>query len=203
MRIIRLCVAVSLNLICLGDVYAGVYKCTGADGNTSYQSSPCDDQTKAHEVNVITGGLKDISQLEQEQEKAKQLEQEIQKKIAEEEKKLQEIKQQRLDNVIQQSSLNQQLIKNNPIQFSAFAIPPYDPKKLPERLLKFESRLAEIEKFRRLAALKALASTDCRRVVADELNMKSQLDQLVITVDCNNGKIFHFEEAELLSRKIN
>jgi hypothetical protein len=61
----------------------------------------------------------------------------------------------------------------------------------------YETRLPEIEKFRRLAAKKALATGECVRVESDELSAKSSSEQLVFSVDCSSAKTFYFNEKEL------
>ena len=45
----------------------------------------------------------------------------------------------------------------------------------------YESRLPEIERFRRQAAQKALETGKCQRVEADELNSKSKVGSLGIS----------------------
>ena len=177
--------------------WAGVYKCIDADGQTHYQSSPCTERDKAVQINTKTGSKVDLDALEdqkaQEIEQKKQLE--AQQK-AEEQARLEAIAQ-RKRRARAESELTQALIKQNPTQFSAFAIPPYDPEKLPESVKPFEERLPEIEKFRRLAAQKALATGNCQRVEADELNAKRAKAQLVFLINCSSGATFYFNESEL------
>jgi hypothetical protein len=172
---------------------AGVYKCTDAEGNTSYQSSPCAKENKAVEINIQTGGSTDLS--DKDQQKTKDLELEKQQKKELENKLALEAKLKK--DTAEQSALNQQLIKNNPIQYTAFAIPPYIIGKLPELVKPYESRLPEIEKNRRLAAQKALATGECIRVESDELSAKSKPDNIVISIDCSSAKTFYYSEAEL------
>ncbi len=172
---------------------AGVYKCTDASGSTSYQAKPCEKQKQAFEMNIQTGSKVDLNRLENLQQ------------LSEQQKQEQEIEKQRLIKkaaelkkaAMAESSVTQRLIKNNPRQYSAFAIPPYNPEMLPAIVQQFENRLPEIEKFRRLAAQKALRSSQCHRVEADDLNVKSQKDQLVFKVDCSTGQSFLFNESEL------
>jgi hypothetical protein len=190
-RILLLAVCLSFNS------WAGVYKCTDAEGRTDYQSSPCTDQHKAMQINTKTGSKVDLN--EQEAAKAK----------AVEESNLQQLQQQaeehaRMETIAQrkqlsraESELTQALIKKNPTQFSAFAIPPYDPDKLSKLVSQYEERLPDIEKFRRIGAQKALATGDCQRVEADELNAKSTKDQLVFLINCSSGKSYYFNESEL------
>lgn len=173
---------------------AGVYKCTDATGNTTYQSTPCEEETEAFEMNVKTGTAIDLHQ------------QRKQEQLAEEEKhRLQQEEQQRLQLIVQRKKatlaeieITRALIKNNPRQYSAYAIPPYHPDHLPTAIKPFEQRLPDIEKLRRLAAQKALASGRCTRVEADELTGKSTPSQLIFTVECSSGKSFTFNETELI-----
>lgn len=184
--------------LCLSfDSWAGVYKCTDASGHTDYQSSPCSEEHKAVQMNTKTGGSVDVSAQEQQQALSaeQQKQQELQKQ-AEEQAKLEEIAQ-RKKLAQAESELTQTLIKQNPQQFSAYAIPTYDPDKLPALVKQFESRLPDIEKFRRFAAQKALATGKCQRVEADELNLKSKQDLLVFLVNCSSGGSFYFNETEL------
>ena len=175
-------------------ILAGVYKCTDTQGNTAYQSTPCAQHKKAVEIDIKTGGVKDLS-LEKKQKELALVLKEQQK--AKQQKKS-ELEAQRRIEAMEQSQINQQLIKNNPIQFSAFAIPPYNTDKLPELVKQYQTRLPEIEKFRRIAAQKALATGECKRVEADELSIKSTSDQLVFSVDCSSGRTFYFNETELI-----
>lgn len=175
------------------NLLAGVFKCTDGQGNTSYQSAPCAKAHKALEIDINTGGSTDLTiQLKQKEADIalkKQQETEQKNKIALEAK--------RNNDATEQSAINQQLIKNNPIQYTAFAIPPYLADKLPPLVKEYETRLPDIEKFRRLAAQKALATGDCRRVESDVLSVKSTIDQLVFSVDCSSAKTFYFNETEL------
>ena len=108
-------------------------------------------------------------------------------------KKQQDLKQ----SAINENAKNQFLVKNNPKTFSAFAIPPYNPDNLPPLIKKFENRLADIERMRREAAEKTLATGECGRVESVELNQKSTRDSLVILVDCSTSKKFYINEQEL------
>jgi hypothetical protein len=173
--------------------FSGVFKCTDNQGNTAYQSSPCAQEKNALEIDIKTGGQTDLSlqlkQKKQEQEAQKQQKAELQKKIEQEA--------QRKKDLAEQSKINQQLIKNNPIQFTAFAIPPYTPDNLPELVKLHELRLPEIEKFRRIAAQKALSTGECTRVEAAELSVKSKPEKLVFSINCSSAKTFFFNETEL------
>jgi len=184
--------------LCLSfDSWAGVYKCTGADGRTDYQSSPCTENHKAVQINTRTGSKVDLNELENQQVQATEQQKQIEaQKHAEEQARLDVIAE-RKQRAKAESELTLALIKNNPMQFSAFAIPPYDPDNLPQTLKAYEARLPEIEKFRRLAAQKALAAGKCQRVEADELNAKSTKEQLVFLVNCSSGAAYYFNETEL------
>jgi hypothetical protein len=70
---------------------------------------------------------------------------------------------------------------------------------LPPQVENFAARLPEIERFRRLAAEKALATDHCGRVEAVELNTKSTQDALVFLVDCSSGKKYYLTEQEIKS----
>lgn len=187
-----------LFMLCLSfDVAAGVYKCTDAQGRTDYRASPCTEDHKAVQINTKTGSKVDLNELEQQKAQA-----DAEKKQLESQQKAEE--QARLDAIAlrkqqarEQSQITLDLIKKNSLQFSAFAIPPYDPEKLPQGVKPFEDRLADIEKYRRLAALKALATGQCQRVEADELSGKSTHEQLLFLVNCSSGHSFSYNEAEL------
>jgi hypothetical protein len=58
--------------------------------------------------------------------------------------------------------------------------------------------LPEIERLRRQAAEKALASDQCARVESVELNSKSTKDALMFLINCSNGTSFYFKEQELM-----
>jgi hypothetical protein len=178
--------------------FAGVYKCSDDAGNTSYQSTPCAKEKKTVRINIRTGGKTDISAQEQEMEIQEAEKSELDKQQESEQQRLTDMEIKRISDASAQSALNQQLIKNNPIQFSAYAIPPYKANDLPALVKQFEARLPEIEKFRRLTALKALSSGNCHRVEADNLSIKSTLNKLVFSVDCSSAKTFYFNETELL-----
>lgn len=183
--------------LCLSFDSWAVYKCTDTTGRTNYQASPCAEQNKAMEINPKTGGAVDLNaQAEQQAILSDQKKQQALQKQAEEQAKLDTLNEFKKQ-VQAEHELTQNLIKQNPQQFSAFAIPIYDPSKLPALVQPFASRLVEIEKFRRLAAQKALDGGQCQRVEADELNVKSKPDLLVILINCSSGASFHFNENEL------
>jgi len=194
MKLVRSIVGFVALVSLSGHVVAGVYKCTDADGKTAYQSAPCAEAASALKIDVKTGGSTDLAAQLKRQEQEVEL------------KKLQEIEHQkqllreasRIKKATEQSGINQQLIKDNPIQFTAFAIPPYRHDRLSALVQPFAARLPEIEQFRRLAAQKALATGECKRVESGQLSIQSQMKQLVFTIDCSSAKTFQFNEAELI-----
>lgn len=179
------------------DAWAGVYKCTDADGRTDYQSSPCTENHKAVQINPRTGSKVDLNELENRQVQTNEQQKQLEMQKQAEEQALLDAIAARKQAAKAESELTLALIKSNPMQFSAFAIPPYDPDNLPAGVRPFEARLPDIEKFRRLAAQKALATGQCQRVEADELNAKSTKEQLVFLVNCSSGAAYYFNEAEL------
>ncbi len=179
------------------DSWAGVYKCTDAEGHANYQSAPCTEDRKAVQINTKTGNKVDLNEVENQQmQKAEQQKQQQAEQQAAEQAKLNEIAQ-RNQMARTQSELTQTLIKQNSLQFSAYAIPAYAPGKLPAQIKPFEERLPDIEKFRRLAAQKALSTGQCQRVEAAELHAKSTKEQLVLAVNCSSGASYSFNETEL------
>ena len=193
MKSIQSVVVVMGGLFFSSSIFAGVYKCSDGLGNTSYQANPCAEENTAVEINVKTGGATDLSI----KEKKKEIDAEFKKQQEDKNQKLIELEVKRKKDAAEQSALNQQLIKDNPIQYSAFAIPPYRSEKLPVLVKTYEMRLPEIEKFRRFAAKKALGTGECVRVESDELSVKSSSEQLVFSVDCSSAKTFYFNEKEL------
>ena len=181
-----------------GSALAGVYKCTDSHGKTAYQSSPCADEKTALEIDLKTGGATDLDARIKQKEQEKQLKKKKELELKIEQKKLKAKEAKRIKDAAEQSAINQRLVKDNPVQYSAFAIPPYQHDKLPALVKKFEARLPEIEKFRRLAAQKALATGECGRVEVDELSVASQASQLVFSIDCSMAKSFQYNETELL-----
>jgi hypothetical protein len=190
--------AMRFTLVFLGILFsahasAGVYKCTGADGKTAYQSKPCVEGQRNIELNVKTGGSTDLD----EQQK-QQLEQ--QKKLDQDKLEQERLKQRQAQLKLaaaNESAKNQFLIKNNPKKFSAYAIPPYQSDQLPDVVKNHQNRLPDIERFRRQAAEQALATGTCSRVEASELNARSTQDALVFLINCSSGKSFYFTEQEL------
>ncbi len=172
--------------------FAGIYKCTDVNDKTNYQSKPCDDEHKTIEINIKTGSSNELDgqkqqELSEQKEQEDQLEQELMSK------KLTELKQ----DAMSESAKNQFLIKNNPESFSAFSIPPYDFDDLPALVKSFQNKLPEIERFRRQAAEKALATNQCKRVEASELSIKSTKKTFIFSVDCSSGKNFQYTGQEL------
>lgn len=173
--------------------FAGIYKCTDINGKTDYQSKPCDSEHKTIQINVKTGGSTDLTDQEKQKQDLAQKEQD--EKLEQEQltKKQAQLKQ----DAISESAKNQFLIKSNPEKFSAFSIPPYAPDHLPDLVGNYQSRLPDIERLRRQAAEKALASGQCTRVESSELHSKSTKKILVFSVDCSSGKNFQFNEQVL------
>jgi hypothetical protein len=186
-------IVVFLGILFSAHASAGVYKCTGADGKTAYQSKPCVEGQHNIELNVKTGGSTDLDeQQKQQQEQQKKIDQD---KL--EQDKLERDKLKQRQAAADESARNQFLIKNNPEKFSAYAIPPYQFDQLPDVVKYHQSRLPDIERFRRQAAERALASGQCDRVEASELNERSTQDALVFLINCSSGKNFYFTEQEL------
>ena len=176
---------------------AGIYKCTDTSGHTNYQAAPCTEDHKAVEINTKTGNKVDLNTLQQQKIQQEELQmQQLSEQQAAEQARLTAIEQ-RKQAARAESDLTQTLIKQNPTQYSAFAIPPYWSEKLPAQVKPFEERLPEIEKFRRLAAQKALATGQCQRVEADELDGKSSKAQLVFMITCSSDSNFVYNESEL------
>lgn len=173
--------------------FAQIYKCTDANGKTDYQSKPCDPEDKTAQINIKTGGTVDVP--DQEKQNQALAQQQLDEKLEQEQllKKQAQLKQ----DTLSESAKNQFLIKNNPEKFSAFSIPPYDPDHLPELINSYRNRLPDIERLRRVAAEKALATALCTRVEASELHSKSTKKSLVFLVSCSSGKSFYFTEQEL------
>jgi Skp family chaperone for outer membrane proteins len=174
-----------------------IYKCVDASGKKDYQSSPCRPGIANSTLNIKTGGSTDLEKEKKEQELKKQEEQaklDEQKLTKEQQKEKQEALKKE---AIAESEKNQALVKANPVNYSAFAIPPYAPDKLPDFAKSFQDRLVDIEHLRRAAALKALASGQCERVEASELDPKSTKTELKFLINCSTGKPFYFTEQEL------
>ena len=190
-------------LLILGSLFsacapAGIYKCTDANGNTEYRSSPCEKGDGNVELNIKAGTYTDIDDKNNQQALTEKEQQEaLEKQKLEQEQSLK--KQANINReAIIESAKNQFLIKNNPDKFSAYAIPPYVSEKLPDLVKPYQARLPEIERLRRQAAEKALATNRCIRVESVELNSISTKDALMFSINCSSGKSFHFKEQELM-----
>lgn len=178
-------------------VSAGVYKCVDANGNKIYRSQPCTGSQSKAELNIKTGGAKDLDALDRQKQQS-----ELEQKAQEEEKKHQQeqVAKQKEDfnrKVADENDKNQALVKSNPQKYSAYAIPPYLSDELPPLVKRFEDRLPDIQRMRREAAEKALATGECGRVESSELSSKSIEKSLVILVDCSSAKKFYLTEREL------
>jgi hypothetical protein len=189
----------TLGLLLSTQLFAGVYKCTDAKGNKIYRSTPCVEGQSNVELNVKTGSGTDLDQQEKQKALSKQEQEanETQKKLEEEQllQKQAQLKQGAMD----ESAKNQFLIKNNPQKFSPFAIPPYKYDDLTPLVKIYQNRLPDIERMRRQAAEKSLATGQCGRVESVELSDKSMKDALVILIDCSSAKKFYVSEQELSS----
>jgi len=186
-----------ITLLILGSLFssctfAGIYKCTDINGKTDYQAKPCGPEYKSLQINVKTGNSAELNPEKQKQD----LEKKEQDEKLEKEQMLKKQAQLKQD-AMSESAKNQFLIKNNPETFSAFSIPPYALDQLPDLVKEYQTRLPDIERSRRQAAEKALASGQCRRVEASELHAKSTKKALVFSVSCSSGKSFYFTEQEL------
>jgi len=178
--------------------FAGVYKCTDINGKTAYRENPCAEGNSNIKLNVKTGSSVNLNEVQKQQNEQKQQQQALldQEKLEKEQllQKQAKLKQDAID----ESAKNQFLIKSNPQKFSPFAIPPYKPDQLPELVKLHQDRLPDIERMRRQSAEKALASGQCVRVEAVELNIKSTKNALVFLVDCSTAKRFYYTEQELV-----
>jgi hypothetical protein len=177
---------------------AGIYKCRDANGKTEYRSGPCKEGHSNVQINVKTGASTNLDDKEKEQAIAQKEQQDaLEKQKLEQEALLKKQANANMEAVIE-SIKNQSLVKNNPDKFSAYAIPPYVPDKLPDLVKTYQDRLPEIERLRREAAEKALASGQCTRVESVELNSQSTQDALIFLINCSSGKSFYFKEQELI-----
>ncbi len=175
---------------------AAIYKCTDTNGNTKYRSSPCETGRDNGRINIKTGASTTDNKNNQQDLAQKEQQMALQKQKLEQEQLLK--KQANINkDALNESAINQFLIKNNPDKFSAYAIPPYAPEKLPNLVKTYQTRLADIERLRRQAAEKALASGQCIRVESVELHTKSTKEALMFSINCSSGKSFYFNEQEL------
>jgi hypothetical protein len=174
-----------------------IYKCIDATGKKEYQSRPCAEGRANSTLNISTGSSTNLD----EEKKQKELKEKTEQAKLEEQKMTEQQKLEKQESInkeaIAESENNQTLIKSNPLKFSAFAIPPYAPDKLSDFVKNYQPRLASIERFRRMAAEKALATNQCGRVEAAELDVKSTKELLSFLVNCSSGKMFNYTEQEL------
>jgi hypothetical protein len=190
-------------LLILGSLFsayatAGIYKCTDANGNTEYRSSPCQTGRSNVEINIKTGTTTNLDDKNNQQDLARKEQQAALEKQKLDQEQLLKIQANINREAGNESAKNQFLIKNNPGKFSAYAIPPYVPDKLSDLVKAYQARLPEIERLRRQAAEKALATNQCIRVESVELNSKSTKDALMFLINCSSGKSFYFKEQELI-----
>jgi hypothetical protein len=190
-------------LLILGSLFfayasAGINKCKDVNGNTEYRSTSCQTGHGNVEINVKTGTSTSLDDKNNQQTLAQKEQQAALEKQKLEQEQLQKKQANINREAINESATNQFLIKNNTDKFSAYAIPPYVPEKLPDLVKTYQARLAEIERLRRLAAEKALASDQCIRVESVELNSKSTKEALIFLINCSSGKSFYFNEQELI-----
>jgi hypothetical protein len=178
-------------------VHADIYKCTDAEGNKIYSPHPCEEGFGSEAMNPKTGNTIDLDEIRR-QELLKQ--QEELAKIEEQKRKAQEaerLKKEKHKAARAETEKNQALIKSDPKHYSPYAIPPYEPDKLPHMVKPYEARLPEIEHMKRVAAAKALGTGHCIRVEDAELNEKSKPGALVFLVDCSSANKFYYTEKEL------
>ncbi len=186
--VLAACFAVSAN--------AEIYKCTDDSGNTSYQAKPCREKSRAYALDTRTGSHVAVKAKEDQklQQELKRQQQELEKQ------KKRQLEQQWSAAAKVEQDITLALIQKNPKKFSIYAIPPYQINQLPPVAQQFKPRLPDIERLRRLAAQKALASGQCTRVESDQLSPRSKKGKLIVLVDCSSGKSFYFSETELLKK---
>ncbi|MDT8407186.1 MAG: DUF4124 domain-containing protein [Methylococcales bacterium] len=185
---------VILSLGVSASAHAQVYKCVNPQtGRVLYQSSPCKTDEQALIVDIDTGTVQEQPRYTdpelQRLEQAQQQEQRAEQQRAEKARLLQRIK--------TENEQNERLLRSRPQSFSAQAIRAYDYDRLDEWLKPFQSRLPEIERMKRLAALKVLDAGSCQRVESTELSRTSRIDNLVFTVSCSNQPETLIMEQEL------
>lgn len=174
-------------------VQAGVYKCVNDSGKTVYKSTPCLEGQSKEELNLKTGVKVDLLEKEQEEKQQQQHQQEETKQNQLDQNKLEQIRQKAAD----ENAKSQFLIKNHPEQFSSFAIPPYKFDNLSNFAGNLTEKLPEIERLRRAAAEKALATGQCQRVEASELSEKTSDNEIFIRVNCSSEKTFEYSSQQL------
>jgi hypothetical protein len=177
---------------------AAVFKCTDAAGNQVYRAAPCADGFNNAELNLKSGSVVSLDE-QKEREALKQKQQQLEREQAQlEQEQMLHQQAQLVQEAAEESAKNQAIIKGNPTQYSAFAMPPYALDSLPALVKLYAPRVPDIERFRRLAAVQALASGRCGRVEAVELNEKSTVAALMILVDCSTAARFYLTEQELV-----
>jgi hypothetical protein len=195
MKLIQLIAVTIMVAFFSSNLLAKVYKCSDEQGNTAYQSTPCNVGKKAAEIFINSGAAVDYLAIKEQEEEVKV----EQKQLKEaEDKKIVEKEARRRSDSIEQGRLNFLLVKNNPVQYTAFSILAYDIDNPPSLVKQYEDRLPEIEKSRRFAAKKALLSGECLRVESVGLSIKSSSKGLVYSVDCSSAKTFYFSEQDLV-----
>lgn len=80
-----------------------------------------------------------------------------------------------------------------------YAIDKYTPDQYPKTTVKYRSRLADIEKFRRTATERVIDSGKCDYVENVQLSDESSLRTLKFFIDCANSNRIYLTEAELKS----
>lgn len=84
-----------------------------------------------------------------------------------------------------------------------YALEPYTAKGGFEKTIKkYNSRLNEITKLRKLAAEKVIDSGKCDTVIASELSDSSTLKHMKFWVDCNNGERIYLDEFQLKNNDV-
>lgn len=175
-----------------------IYKCVEPPtGKKSYQSGTCAEGQINNTLNIETGDSIDLDELQKQQNTIQQKEQSKQEEQKLSKQQLIEKQEAINKEAIAESAATQILIKSDPKQFSAFAIPPYVPNNLTELVKPHQERLPDIERLRRVAAQKALATNLCNRVEASELDVKSTKILLSFLINCSSGKAFYYTEQDL------
>lgn len=177
-----------------------VHKCVSSTGQKYYSARPCAEGYTSSKLNISTGSTTNLDM----EQKQLTLRQQKERAKLEREKQARQERMERQTEInkeaIAESEKNKALIKDNPKQFSPFAIPPYEPGKLSNLVRRFQERLSDIERMRRTAAEKALATGQCGRVESSELDIKSTSTLLSFLVDCSSGKSFYYTELDFLRR---
>ena len=148
-------------------------------------------------MNVNTGGYRYLAVEQQriDDEHEANLTEEEKLKLEKSRKELEKMR--LLAECAEQAQKNQEYLSSKKDNFSPYAIPPYQGKRYEDIVANFLPRLAEIERYRRTAAAKVLASGQCVRIEAVDLVPTSALNNLRFIVDCRNGKRIKVKEQEL------